>query len=409
MPAARAAGYDSRTMIRLLHLADVHLGASLSAFGGLAAERRAAVLHAFRKLPDIADDAAAHAVVIAGDLFDGPAPSREDAAAAREAVRRVVESGRPVFAIPGNHDASTLTPNPYREPLGGAHVFTEPVFGEPVTAHTEGGPLHVYGIAFDAAREADPLSTFRRVDLDGIHVVLLHGPFPDAPHWATSGNALRLEPEHLRRLDADYIALGDYHRFRPPSEFAEDGSLPACYAGSFAAVDLDEVGARGCVLARLEPDSPARIEHIAVPLPQVLDLGSFDVSGYSGEVEIAGAVADVVAAHSPPASPGGRSNSDGADPEAERPIPKITLTGNPDFPLEAEKVEAELIERFGHAKVNDESRYFASSRLDDLADQDTVVGHAVRLGRRRIRESEGDDRRVAERALRIALSELGVQ
>ena len=40
-------------MMRILHLADVHLGASYSSFGAHAAERSEAVLRAFRGLPEV--------------------------------------------------------------------------------------------------------------------------------------------------------------------------------------------------------------------------------------------------------------------------------------------------------------------------------------------------------------------
>ena len=91
-------------------------------------------------------------------------------------------------------------------------------------------------------------------------------------------------------------------------------------------------------------------------------------------------------------------------------IPVARLVGTPGFPLDPERVREHLAERFGHAAVRDESRYYASARLDALAETDTVAGHVVRLGRKRIAEAEGDaERAIADRALRIALSALDVR
>ncbi|MFW6201030.1 MAG: metallophosphoesterase family protein [Gemmatimonadota bacterium] len=375
-------------MIRLLHLADVHLGASFSAFGDLAAARRSDVVDAFRRLPELAAAEDAHAVAIAGDLFDGPDPPAEVLVAAREAVRRVVDAGHPVFVIPGNHDAITLHPNPWRESMGGAHVFTEPAFGEPVSVDTAGGPLHVYGIAYDAAREPDPLAGFSRADAPGVHVVLLHGAVRDAPHWATAPGALRLEPESLARLEADYIALGDYHRHRPPAEFDAGGAVPACYVGSFAALDLTEAGPRGYVIAEVEEGRPPAVRLAPSGVTPVADIGDFDVSPYASDAEVADAVAERV--------PG----------EA---IPVARLVGTPAFPLDADAVRAALVERFGHVGMEDASRYYAAGRLDELAEEDTVIGHVVRIGRRRIDEAADEKARdVAEHALRLALSALEV-
>src|SRR5690606_17201053 len=235
-------------MPRLLHLADVHLGALFTAFGDLSASRQAAVLDAFRAVPELAAAEGAHAVVIAGDLFDRPRPPDGVLAAARETLRRMVDAGLPVFLVAGNHDPVTVHPHPYRELPAGVHFFREPVFCAPISVDTTAGPLHVYGVAYDPAREPQPLASLRRADLPGAHVVLLHGSVQGTPHWSSSPNVLRLTYEALAALPVDYIALGDHHRHRPPAQF-DGGRIPACYSGSFAALDLTETGARGFVVA----------------------------------------------------------------------------------------------------------------------------------------------------------------
>src|SRR5690606_9948619 len=115
-PAPRAAHtepHPDRTgaMPRLLHLADVHLGALFTAFGDLALSRQAAVLAAFRAVPEVAAAEGAHAVLIAGDLFDRPQPPDAVLAAARETLRRMVDAGLHVFLVPGNHDPVTVHPH----------------------------------------------------------------------------------------------------------------------------------------------------------------------------------------------------------------------------------------------------------------------------------------------------------
>ncbi len=378
-----------RAMPRLLHLADVHLGALFTAFGDLAASRQAALLDAFRSVPECAADADAHAVLIAGDLFDRPQPPDAVLAAARETLRRIVDAGLHVFLVPGNHDPVTVHPHPYRELPPGVHFFGEPTFDPPVSVQTPAGPLHVYGIAYDPARQREPLTMFRRADLPGTHVVLLHGSVRDTPHWSSSPNVLRLTSDALAGLGADYIALGDHHRYRPPAQFDTGGAVPACYSGSFAALDLTETGPRGCAVADVEPGRPPAVRHVSSGVARVEDVGEVDVSALDGDA----AVADAVAALTP------------ADA-----VPVARLVGSPGFPLDPDRVRQHLAERFGHAALRDESRYFASAHLDALADTDTIAGHVVRLGRRRIEQAGNDaERSVAERALRIALSALEVR
>ena len=372
--------------MRLLHVADVHLGASLSAFGNAAEARRRAIVGAFRQLPQLATTHRADALLVAGDLFDGPEPGVAARAAAAEVFAELIDSGRPVFAVPGNHDSHHFQPNPYRDDLGGAQILLEASMGEPASAETANGTLHVYGVAYDPAIGADPLEGFVRSSLPGTHVALLHGSIPSAPQWNASPNGFTLLPDALRHLDVDYIALGDHHRYRDAGSF--DG-LPACYPGSFAAINLAEVGPRGVVLVELDDDAPPRTRLIPSGVEEVVDLGRLDVSDSNSALEIVQKVTEQL-------PQGG--------------IPLVELVGIPRFPLDEVALTEALIGRFGHARVSDETRFVGSQRLDEIARQDTIAAHVVRLGRRRMEQAADErGRRVADRALRIALREMGVE
>jgi exonuclease SbcD len=404
--------------MKLLHLADVHLGASYSGFGALAAARAADVLDAFRRIPDDAAAMRADAVLVAGDLFDGPGPPTETVAAVRETLRRLGDLGVPTFLVPGNHDSPTLRLDPYRELArsgrvrvqrgdedGGtrrdrpaadarddsrsgrawAYVLAAPRFRDPITVRTASGLLHVYGLAYDVAEAADPLPTFRRGPGPGVHVALLHASIRDADHWQGSANGLVAGRDRLATIRVDYVALGDHHRPRTPAGF---GGLPACYPGSFAALDLTEDGPHGYVAVDVEPGGDPAVELRESGVTPVAAL-ELDVAGCGDDIE----VAERVMRRLP-----------------ERCVPAVTLVGEPDFPLDAETVAGELRERYGHGVVTDETRYYAASRLDELAGMDTVAGHVVRLGRHRIEAAADDDeRRIARQALRAALRALEVE
>lgn len=91
-------------------------------------------------------------------------------------------------------------------------------------------------------------------------------------------------------------------------------------------------------------------------------------------------------------------------------IPVATLTGEPAFPLDAEKVQVDLEERYGCVRLDDATRFYASSRLFEIAREPTVAGHVAKLGLQRIGEADDPDERVEEeRALRAALRSLGVR
>jgi DNA repair exonuclease SbcCD nuclease subunit len=375
-------------MLRLLHLSDLHLGASFADFGPLADARRQEVLDAFRALPQTVETEGVHAVVIAGNLFDTPRPTDFTLAVVRQSVRRIVDSGRPVFLIPGTHDALTCNPQLYGDTFGGATVFRDPLF-QAVTVETEAGCLTVYGLGYDWA-QPEPLDSFHRTDAPGPHVVLLHGALPGTPAWKAHPHTLRVTPVWLALLEADYVALGGSHSFKPPAEVEASGNVTACYSGAFAAVEMRETGTGGYVLAELEPGAPTKVQHRGSRVRFPHDAGTFDVTGFADEAAIAGAIAASV---------------------PENGLPVVKLEGVPELPLHVGRVIASLESRFGAARVEDATWYAGSSRLDELAGQDTVAGHVVRLGRARINETKDDPAAAlaAERALRVSLRALRVE
>lgn len=372
-------------MIRLLHISDVHLGARLGGFGPVAEERREAIRAAFRRLPARADDWGVDAVLVAGDLFDSPRPTSRDVDVARETLRGLARN-RPVFAIPGNHDLATGSDSPWRQMPPSVTVFLSPRFGDPVRMAARDETLYVHGLAHDPTGGGDPLASYRRRPAEGLHVVLLHAGAADHPDW-TGGHGLRVTSDELSALDADYIALGDHHGFRTPAEFR---GAPACYPGSFAAVSVDEVGPRGCAVVELSTDAPPRVRLEASPVPALVDVGRIDVSDVASDLRAADRVGTALA------------NKDA--------YPVATLTGEPRYPLEEQRVRESLIERFGFAVLRDETRFIDSDVVGELAEQPTVAGHVARLGLHRVAEADGDDaREAAERALRLALGALEVE
>jgi hypothetical protein len=152
-------------------------------------------------------------------------------------------------------------------------------------------------------------------------------------------------------------------------------------------VDATETGPRGYVVVELESGSPPRVTHHPSAVPQLQDLGDVDVGGATDHDEVMRRIADRV------------------EPGA---LPIARLVGVPDFAPDTELLTRRLQERFGFAHVADASTYYASGRLDRVADDDTVAGHVVRVGRQRVAAAEADEQAIAERALRIALRALEV-
>lgn len=110
----------------ILLLADSHLGFDLPSRPRTDRRRRGHdFLDNYHRALEPARNGEADAVVHAGDVFDRPNVAPSVAYQAYEPLRRVAESGIPVFIVPGNHERSRL---PHRRLLAhpNIHVFDQP-------------------------------------------------------------------------------------------------------------------------------------------------------------------------------------------------------------------------------------------------------------------------------------------
>jgi exonuclease SbcD len=91
-------------MPRLLHLADVHLGARHHDLGDAAATQRERQFDAFRRAVDLALAEKVDVVLVAGDLFDSNQQPRRSVERAAAEFGRLAAAGVRTVVIPGTHD-----------------------------------------------------------------------------------------------------------------------------------------------------------------------------------------------------------------------------------------------------------------------------------------------------------------
>src|SRR5580765_5747350 len=91
-------------MLRLLHTADVHLGARHDDLGEQAAAQRERQFAAFRAAVDLAIAEKVDAFLIAGDLFDSNTQPRRSVERVAAELKRLVEAKIRTVIIPGTHD-----------------------------------------------------------------------------------------------------------------------------------------------------------------------------------------------------------------------------------------------------------------------------------------------------------------
>ncbi len=260
--------------MRLLHISDVHLGAS---FGARSSSAQAALQEgleeAFRGCVQTALDRKAHALVIAGDLVDGARLSYALERFLGEQLHRLGQAGVAIIYALGNHDPrGTLGPGVLPD---GVQTFDA---REPRTVSVrdrEGRFVGtVTGAGFEGALEPrDLASRFAPPDGRLPSVAVLHTE-------AASGGG-RYAPAELGSFSAgfDYWALGHAHA---PARLSSRPRVQ--YSGSLQGRSRVETGARGGVFVDLSDQgrpvtefvelAPVRWERLRVDLaggPRTLD------------------------------------------------------------------------------------------------------------------------------------------
>lgn len=372
-------------MIKILHLADVHLGAPLANFGDYAGRRRSDQEAAFRRAVDLAVRERVHAVLIAGDLFDTFRPDAETMNLARTELGRLREAGIPVLAVPGTHDSLAWADCVYhKESLPFHRLFTDPTFDEPAILEIGDVPLTVYGIAYDRERSGRGWHSLARREERGIHVALVHAACRVAPDWPIGPDDLPFDEAELGELGMDYVALGHYHNLRL---FKKGKRIVGAYSGSLEGRDWTEIGPRHALLVVWDSaqDAPR-----VIPLPvhsRLLEACEVDVTGLSDQE----AILDAVRAACEPG-----------------PLWRVTLVGEPEVVIRPGELEAELAASYDYARVRDATILSKSHLLSDRLEEETVRGEFFRrLSKVRAGARDERERAVAERALKIGLRVFG--
>ncbi|MDX6540382.1 MAG: repair protein SbcD/Mre11 [Gaiellales bacterium] len=270
-------------MLRIVHTADCHLDAPCASLdAGVRARVRAAEREAFARVCSLAIEREAHALVIAGDVFErsdvGPAALHHVLAQ----LARVTEAGVAVIVASGNHD-----PGQALAPLAQAGC-TLALTHEPVVvelADAEGAPLgHVVAIGHAGAADGTNLAQLLPQAPSPVSIAVLHAQVDGA--WAARERYAPCSPDDLDRGYA-YWALGHVHERQ-----SLRAQPPAWYAGCLSPHDVGEPGAKGALVVEIDAAGRAAVEF--VPLAPVRferlrleNLTATGLAGLAGEAMVA--------------------------------------------------------------------------------------------------------------------------
>ena len=229
-------------MLKILHLADIHLDSSFSGMSvNDSAQRRAEMRKVLKNAFEFASEETCDLVLIAGDLFDGELYTKDTLDFLREAFAGAPEIR--FIITPGNHDPYNAS-SPYRLSGFGDNVT---VFDSEELASITIDELDVtvYGYAFvSAVYKKDPLEGLKSLSKSKYNVLCAHTELdnPVSPYAPISS-------KQLGKLGFDYAALGHIHTW---GDVAKASSTVYAYSGAIAGRDFSEHGEKGGILVSLD-------------------------------------------------------------------------------------------------------------------------------------------------------------
>jgi DNA repair exonuclease SbcCD nuclease subunit len=234
-------------MLRLLHTADVHLGARHTDLGEQAAAQRERQFAAFKATIDLALAEKVDIVLIAGDLFDSNSQPKRSVDRVVAELKRLAESKIRTVIIPGTHDVYDRS-SVYRANDIAALAAATPG-DDMVTVLTPDRPdVHlavcdavIHARVFDTKRA--PQSPLKDLQVGSDkratwNIGLLHAAV--SIPGRTDGDEVVVTREEIAATGLDYLALGHWHS----PQRGTAGAVPYAYSGAPepVAVDQDKAG-----------------------------------------------------------------------------------------------------------------------------------------------------------------------
>jgi len=375
-------------MPRLLHMADVHLGARHDDLGSTAAAQRERQFAAFQRAVEMALAEKVDLVLICGDLFDSNSQPRRSVERAAAELGRLVKRHVPVVIIPGTHDcydaASIYRVFDLAEMAGAPPESDLLTVLTDVRARIDFDQLGVTVVArvFAAKRAPEsPVIALREMAAAAAQpgkgrnwtVGMVHGSLA-VPGKVDQDEVIFTEKE-VAQSGLDYLALGHWHSFRE----GRAGETTWAYAGSPEPVAVDQDGAGQVLLVEMTERGGRR--HVTVE-PRPVGRTRFrrlelDSAAVVAQPELESWLREL------------------ADPDL---VLDVRLVGvrPEEFDVNVDELERQLQGAFLRLRIRDVSVAPLPERV--IAPADTILGALTRDFRTRIDEHEasGDADRAAE-------------
>lgn len=268
---------------RFVHTADLHLDSPLVALSlrdpDLAESLGVATRTALSRIVDLCIDEGVHALLIAGDLWDGSQTSAKTPGFLKQELMRLDQAGIRCFIIRGNHDAISKVTKELEVPPNTV------IFGRRAATHTftaGGHDIAVHGLSFhDAQAPTSLLPQYPAAKPGAFNIGMMHTSLN-----GSEGHDI-YAPCRVADLDGfgyDYWALGHIHR-----RAVHHGQALVVMPGIPQGRDIGEAGAASVTLGTLDDDGNLTVQERSVASLR-FDRLQVDMDGVSDWSEVVAAM-----------------------------------------------------------------------------------------------------------------------
>ncbi len=355
--------------VKILHTADIHIGASDSFLKSGAEVRRYETLLTFERIIDLAVQSNVDLIAIAGDLFDSGTP---ETVFVNSVFKKIEECKIKTIYCAGNHDPLNSS-SPFTTRTLPENLFVLSTMDQCITF--DDIKARVYGRSFEnSSLKGEEEFTIPVPQDDYINIMVQHGELKGD----LNSDYNSITPKFIKKSGMDYIALGHIHKHTPIGKM--DNTCFA-YCGCPEGQGFDELDQKGVYLGVVSKNI-CNLEFVPVSKRKHIHQ-KIDITDIS---DIATHILSIL-----------KEN----DANFTENLYKIELTGeiSAESVLNIPEITARLAEKLYFVKVKDSTEY--KTDLEALANDPSLKGIFVKIMLSKIEQAE--DKEIFKKALKTGL------
>lgn len=361
--------------IKILHTADIHIGAAESFLGSGAEARRFETLITFEKIIDLAINEKVDLIAIAGDLFESNTVEERFITAVFDKIKTAAPI-KVIFAA-GNHDPLNAE-SPFLTRSLPDNLYVLGIKDECITFDDIG--TKIYGRSFEHNYLQGEETFTLKTDRDYINILVQHGELKSDLN--SDYNAIT--PKFVKVSGMDYIALGHVHK---RTEIGKIDGTHFAYCGCPEGQGFDETLQKGVYIGEVGKNHcDLRFE----PISKRLHIEEkIDISSCKDSLEISNAVLNQLEKNY------GENFRDN--------LYKVSLTG--EIPEDTEIITAEIVSRLEtelyFVKVKNRTEFLID--FETLSNEPTLKGIFVKKMLEKEATATEEEKLILRKAMNLGL------